>query len=110
MQDYVIFLGSFPRKAGMERKDVMEKNVGIFASQGKALGVAKKGVKCLVVGNPANTNAAILSEYAPHIPKENISALTRLDHNRARVSSSPCLHFDTSPARTHNILLTVASP
>jgi len=82
--DYVIFLGSFPRKDGMERKDVMEKNVGIFAAQGKALEVAKPGVKCLVVGNPANTNAAILSEYAPSVPKANISALTRLDHNRAR--------------------------
>jgi len=81
--DYVIFLGSFPRRDGMERKDVMEKNVGIFASQGKALACAKAGVKCLVVGNPANTNAAILTEYAPQVPKENISALTRLDHNRA---------------------------
>jgi len=82
--NYVIFLGSFPRKDGMERKDVMEKNVGIFAAQGKALEVAEPGVKCLVVGNPANTNAAILSEYAPSVPKANISALTRLDHNRAR--------------------------
>jgi len=82
--DYVVFLGSFPRRDGMERKDVMERNVGIFASQGKALSVAKAGVKCLVVGNPANTNAAILSESAPQVPRENISALTRLDHNRAR--------------------------
>jgi len=82
--DYVIFLGSFPRKDGMERKDVMEKNVGIFATQGKALSVAKEGVKCLVVGNPANTNAAVLANYAPSVPRANISALTRLDHNRAR--------------------------
>ena len=70
----------------MERMDVMERNVAIFASQGKALQCAKAGVKCLVVGNPANTNAAILSEHAPQVPKANISALTRLDHNRARVS------------------------
>uniref|UniRef100_A0A7S2INJ7 Malate dehydrogenase n=1 Tax=Haptolina brevifila TaxID=156173 RepID=A0A7S2INJ7_9EUKA len=82
--DYIIFLGSFPRREGMERMDVMERNVAIFASQGKALQCAKAGVKCLVVGNPANTNAAILSEHAPQVPKANISALTRLDHNRAR--------------------------
>lgn len=83
--DYAIFLGAFPRGPGMERKDVMVKNVGIFNSQGKALSeFAKPGVKCLVVGNPANTNAAILSNAAPNVPKENISALTRLDHNRAQ--------------------------
>jgi len=83
--DYAIFLGSFPRKEGMERKDVMEKNVGIFNSQGRALSEhAKPTVKCIVVGNPANTNALILSMAAPNIPKANISALTRLDHNRAR--------------------------
>jgi len=84
--DYAIFLGAFPRKEGMERKDVMEKNVGIFNAQGKALHKAKPGVKCLVVGNPANTNAAILARAAqPAVPMKNISALTRLDHNRARM-------------------------
>lgn len=83
--DYAVFLGAFPRKEGMERKDVMAKNVGIFNSQGKALSDhASPNVKCLVVGNPANTNAAILSAAAPAIPKENITALTRLDHNRAQ--------------------------
>jgi len=83
--DYAVFLGAFPRKEGMERKDVMEKNVGIFNSQGKALSDhAKPTIKCVVVGNPANTNAAILSNAAPAIPKENITALTRLDHNRAQ--------------------------
>ena len=84
--DVVVFLGAFPRKEGMERKDVMEKNVGIFNSQGAALAKAKPGVKCLVVGNPANTNALILSQAAPTVPKENITALTRLDHNRARMA------------------------
>lgn len=79
-----VFLGAFPRKEGMERKDVMEKNVGIFNSQGAALAGAKPNVKCLVVGNPANTNAAILSMAAPSVPPKNISALTRLDANRAR--------------------------
>ena len=82
--DIAIFLGAFPRKEGMERKDVMEKNVGIFNSQGSAIqNYAKPTVKCLVVGNPANTNAAILSSAAPAVPKTSISALTRLDHNRA---------------------------
>jgi len=82
--DYAIFLGAFPRKEGMERKDVMQKNVGIFNEQGLALAKwAKSTVKCLVVGNPANTNAAILSKAAPAIPQANITALTRLDHNRA---------------------------
>ena len=82
--DYVVFLGAFPRREGMERKDVMAKNVGIFHSQGTALAAhAKKSVKCLVVGNPANTNAAILSAAAGGLPKTSITALTRLDHNRA---------------------------
>lgn len=81
--DYVVFLGAFPRKAGMERKDVMQKNIGIFNAQGAALSAfAKPDVKCVVVGNPANTNAAILARAAPNVPKQNISALTRLDHNR----------------------------
>ena len=82
--DYAIFLGAFPRKEGMERKDVMEKNISIFNGQGSALADnAKPTVKCVVVGNPANTNAAILANAAPKIPKKNITALTRLDHNRA---------------------------
>ena len=82
--DYAIFLGAFPRKEGMERKDVMTKNIGIFNSQGSALSKgAKPGVKCVVVGNPANTNAAILARAAPNVDPKNISALTRLDHNRA---------------------------
>jgi len=83
--DIVIFLGAFPRKEGMERKDVMAKNVGIFNSQGAALKKAKPSVKCLVVGNPANTNAAILAKAAAGaVPARNITALTRLDHNRAQ--------------------------
>ena len=85
--DVVIFLGAFPRKEGMERKDVMEKNVGIFNAQGAALAKAKPGVKCLVVGNPANTNACILAEAAKGVvAPENITALTRLDHNRAKMA------------------------
>ena len=80
--DYAIFLGAFPRKEGMERKDVMSKNVGIFNAQGSALAKAKSTVRAVVVGNPANTNAAILAKAAGIAPTQ-ISALTRLDHNRA---------------------------
>merc|ERR1719386_10337 len=82
--DVAILLGSFPRKQGMERKDLMEKNVGIFKTMGEAIEQnAKKSIKVLVVGNPANTNALTCAKYAPSVPKENFTAMTRLDHNRA---------------------------
>ncbi|XP_070771653.1 malate dehydrogenase 1Ab, NAD (soluble) [Enoplosus armatus] len=83
--DAAILVGSMPRKEGMERKDLLKANVAIFKSQGSALEkYAKKTVKVLVVGNPANTNCLIAAKSAPSIPKENFSCLTRLDHNRAR--------------------------
>ena len=67
-----------PRKQGMERKDLLAANVKIFKAQGQALDkFGKKSVKVLVVGNPANTNAIIMQFYAPSIPKENFSAMTR---------------------------------
>merc|ERR1719481_2354154 len=82
--DVAVLVGAFPRRPGMERKDMLAKNAEIFQAQGKLLDtVAKKTVKVLVVGNPANTNALIASTCAPSIPKENFSALTRLDQNRA---------------------------
>jgi len=78
-------VGSMPRKEGMERKDLLAANVKIFKVQGQALDKhAKKTVKVLVVGNPANTNALICAKYAPTIPKENFTAMTRLDQNRAQ--------------------------
>lgn len=81
----VAFLvGAMPRREGMERKDLLSANVKIFKVQGEALDKhARKDVKVLVVGNPANTNALICSHYAPSIPKENFTAMTRLDQNRA---------------------------
>lgn len=83
--DAAFLVGSMPRKEGMERKDLLAANVKIFKSQGDALDkFAKKSVKVLVVGNPANTNALICSKYAPSISKENFTAMTRLDHNRAK--------------------------
>lgn len=82
--DVAIMLGAFPRKEGMERADLLKKNVHIFAEAGKALArAAKPTCQVLVVGNPANTNAAILARNAaPAIPAQNVTALTRLDHNR----------------------------
>lgn len=78
-------VGAMPRKEGMERKDLLTANVTIFKVQGEALNkFAKKDVKVLVVGNPANTNALICSHYAPSIPRANFTAMTRLDQNRAR--------------------------
>jgi malate dehydrogenase len=82
--DYAILVGAMPRKEGMERSDLLKANVSIFKGQGEAINKhASRNVKVLVVGNPANTNAAVCSHYAPSVPKENFSALTRLDHNRA---------------------------
>lgn len=83
--DYALLVGAMPRKEGMERKDLLKANVKIFAAQGKSLDkFAKKSVKVLVVGNPANTNAFICKKFAPTIPPDNFSALTRLDQNRAQ--------------------------
>ncbi|XP_034288351.1 malate dehydrogenase, cytoplasmic [Pantherophis guttatus] len=83
--DVAVLVGSMPRKEGMERKDLLKANVKIFKSQGAALDkYAKKTVKVIVVGNPANTNCLIASKSAPTIPKDNFSCLTRLDHNRAK--------------------------
>merc|ERR1711868_120387 len=82
--DAAFMVGAMPRKEGMERKDLLAANVKIFKVQGQALDqYAKKSVKVLVVGNPANTNAFIMSHYAPSIPKANFTAMTRLDQNRA---------------------------
>ena len=78
-------VGSMPRREGMERKDLLAANVKIFKDQGQAIDKhADKNIKVLVVGNPANTNAIICSHYAPSIPKENFTAMTRLDQNRAQ--------------------------
>jgi len=81
--DYAFLVGAMPRREGMERKDLLKANVRIFKDQGAALDkFAKKDVRVLVVGNPANTNALICSKFAPSVPKENITAMTRLDQNR----------------------------
>ena len=82
--DYAFLVGARPRGAGMERKDLLDVNAEIFAVQGKALNaVARRDVKVLVTGNPANTNALIALKNAPDLGPENFSAMSRLDHNRA---------------------------
>ncbi|HEU4457827.1 MAG TPA: malate dehydrogenase [Methylibium sp.] len=81
---YALLVGSMPRKAGMERSELLSINGKIFIGQGKALNaVADRNVKVLVVGNPANTNAYIAMKSAPDLPRKNFTAMLRLDHNRA---------------------------
>ncbi len=82
--DVALLVGARPRGPGMERKDLLLENAKIFTVQGKALdAVASRGVRVLVVGNPANTNAYIAMKSAPSLPKKNFTAMLRLDHNRA---------------------------
>jgi malate dehydrogenase len=81
----VLLVGARPRGPGMERADLLEANGGIFKPQGEAINAhAASDVKVLVVGNPANTNALIAMSHAPDVPRERFSAMTRLDHNRAK--------------------------
>src|SRR5512134_524058 len=82
--DVALLVGARPRGPGMERKDLLEANGKIFAPQGSALSeVASRGVKVLVVGNPANTNCLIAMKNAPGLKPSNFSGMMRLDHNRA---------------------------
>ena len=82
--DYALLVGSMPRKAGMERSDLLEANGGIFTGQGRSLSeAANSSIKVLVVGNPANTNCLIAMNNAPNIADAQFTAMTRLDHNRA---------------------------
>ena len=82
--DIGLLVGARPRGPGMERKDLLSANAQIFTAQGRALNaVAKRTVKVLVVGTPANTNAYIAMKSAPDLPKKNFTAMLRLDHNRA---------------------------
>jgi malate dehydrogenase len=82
--DVALLVGATPRGPGMERRDLLTKNAAVFIAQGRALNeVAKRDVKVLVVGNPANTNAYIAMKSAPDLKRENFTAMLRLDHNRA---------------------------
>src|SRR6202140_2204 len=82
---WALLVGSIPRKAGMERGDLLSVNGGIFGPQGKAIAKrAASDVRILVVGNPCNTNCYIARSTAPEIPAEGGFAMTRLDENRAK--------------------------
>lgn len=81
---WVLLVGSIPRKAGMERADLIRINGPIFTQTGKAIqAAADKNVRVVVVGNPCNTNCLIAMSHAPNVPRENWFAMTRLDQNRA---------------------------
>src|SRR5207248_49430 len=81
---WALLVGAMPRKQGMERRDLLEKNGGIFKPQGQAIAAhAAKDIRVVVVGNPCNTNCLIARENGRDIPAERWFAMTRLDHNRA---------------------------
>lgn len=83
--EYVFLVGAKPRGAGMQRSDLLQANADIFKVQGRALDeVAARNVRVVVVGNPANTNALIAQRHAPSLEPWCFSAMTRLDHNRAK--------------------------
>ena len=95
--DYALLVGSKPRGPGMERGDLLTDNGKIFSRQGKALNEhAARAVKVLVVGNPANTNAFIAAANAPDLERAQFTAMTRLDHNRAkaRLAEKLGVHHD----------------
>jgi malate dehydrogenase len=99
-----VLVGSFPRKVGMQRSDLLIKNGTIFKAQGTAVNeFADKDVRILVVGNPANTNALIFHHFAPEIPKNHITCMTRLDHNRAKAQVAERLGVPT--LSVHNVFI-----
>jgi len=83
--DWILLVGASPRKAGMERKDLIRKNAGIFIEQGKAIEEsAGDDVRILTIGNPCNTNCLIAKSHAPRIPRDRWFAMTHLDVNRSK--------------------------
>ncbi|MEU4572031.1 malate dehydrogenase [Nonomuraea sp. NPDC023979] len=99
-----LLVGAMPRKAGMERGDLLGANGGIFGPQGKAINDhAADDIRVLVVGNPANTNALIAQQNAPDVPAERFTAMTRLDHNRALSQLAAKLQVPVSDIRNMTI-------
>ncbi|MGH2456439.1 MAG: malate dehydrogenase, partial [Candidatus Limnocylindria bacterium] len=83
--NWVLLVGAVPRRAGMERKDLLTVNGGIFTAQGRAIAAnAAEDVRVLVVGNPCNTNCLIAAANAPSLPSDRWFAMTMLDESRAR--------------------------
>ncbi len=100
--DYAMLVGAKPRGKGMERKDLLLGNAEIFSAQGKAINtVAKRDVRVLVVGNPANTNALITMHNAPDIAPTQFTAMMRLDHQRTLAQLANKL--GTHHSNIHNI-------
>src|SRR5579872_7545639 len=82
---WALLVGSVPRKAGMERNDLLTINGGIFGPQGEAIAAhGASDVRVVVVGNPCNTNCLIARNHAPDVPDDRWFAMTRLDENRAK--------------------------
>jgi len=99
-----LLVGSRPRTKGMERKDLLEANGAIFTTQGKALAAgAADDVRILVVGNPANTNCLIAMNNASSISRDRFSAMTRLDHNRAKAQLAAKAGVHTTSVRKMTI-------
>lgn len=102
--DVALLVGAMPRKAGMDRSDLLSANGAIFTTQGRALdAAAKRDVKVLVVGNPANTNALIAMNNAPGLDPRRFTAMTRLDHNRAKSQLATKLAKPVSSVRRMTI-------
>lgn len=102
--DVALLVGAMPRKAGMERSDLLSANGGIFQPQGQALSrSAKRDVKVLVVGNPANTNALIAQRNAADLGPGRFTAMTRLDHNRAMAQLAQRLQVPVEQVRRMTI-------
>lgn len=102
--DYALLVGARPRGPGMERADLLAANASIFKVQGKAINdYASRGVKVIVVGNPANTNALTTMLSAPDIDPRQFTAMTRLDHNRAVAQLAAKLGKDTADIRKMTI-------
>jgi malate dehydrogenase len=102
--DVALLVGAMPRKAGMERSDLLSANGGIFQPQGQALSrSASPAVKVLVVGNPANTNALIAMSNASDLDPRRFTAMTRLDHNRAMTQIAQKLGVAVSDVRKMTI-------
>lgn len=102
--DCVFLIGAKPRSKGMERKDLLEANAAIFSAQGKALAAAaRKNVKVLVVGNPANTNCLIAQRNAAGLDPANFTAMTRLDQNRA--AAQVAAHAGVTVDQVNNVII-----
>jgi malate dehydrogenase len=100
----VVMVGAFPRKAGMQRADLLAKNCAIFKAQGEAIAKhADPDVRVLVVGNPANTNAVVLATTAQGVPKTHVTCMTRLDHNRSKAQMAERL--GVAVTKVHNVIV-----